>query len=214
MTTSTRIEEAKNKAAAALSAELERIERDDTLRNVAPNYDAVKRTGHAGYCGVDTLTYEANCADDVAAIIGAWRDKYGAFLPIGKYSTSSTVITAHPYKEYAAPEALKAIEDDAVEARNSKGRGFSSVSFSFSPRVEGRRVEVTIDLAFRKHINGFEGRINAHYNKHGEPTTVEKTAPSAYNGAAFTVSFGGGSRDSADWRGIFNCDALLTALEA
>lgn len=214
MTHTNKIEAAKAKAAEALAREIARIEWGEALRAIAPDGICIESTAHHDYCDVDSIRYEARSAVDVAAIITEWRDKYGAFLPVGKYTNGCCVITAYPHGEYLDPEALKAIEDDAVEARNSKGRGFSFIEFSFYPTVEGRRIKVVIDIAFCCHITGFEGCIDAAYNRYGNVSSARKTAPPAYKGAAYTVNFGGGSQDSADWRGVFNCDALLTALEA
>lgn len=208
-----KIEAAKANAAAALAKEIARIEWEEALRAVAPEGIEIKSVAHVDYNDTDLIRYEARDSAGVAAIISAYRDKYGAFLPIGKYKDGCCTLTAYPYKDYLKPEALKAIEADAVEVRNSKGRGFSAVEFAFYPATEGRRIAVEIDLAFRCCIAGFEGRINAHYDRNGDPTTVEKFAPSAHKGAAFGVFFSGGLRDSADWRAVFSRDALLTALE-
>jgi len=204
-----KIEEARAKAAAALEAEIARITRDEELRALAPDGIEIKRTTGAGWDGVSTITYEVQTGAQVAVIVEAWRGKHGAFLPIGKYTDGTCVVTAYPTKDYLKPEALKAIEDDAIEARNSLGRGFSSVEFSFYPAVAGEKIEVHIDLAFRCSVAGFAGRIDAHYNRNGFPTKVEKTKPEAYRAAAYTVTFGGGSEDAADWRGVFNVDAFL-----
>jgi hypothetical protein len=205
-----KIEAAKVEAKAALEAQIKRIEREDVLRNLAPDYALPKRVSYSAYDKVDTITYEADNAEQVAMIIGSYRDKYGAFMPIGKYVKSCCALTAYPYKEYLDPDALKFQEDDAVEARNSKGTGFSSVSFCFYPNINGEHVAVHIDLGFRKYIQGFEGHI-VKVNGH-RANQFRKDAPSAYNAAAYRVNFGC-SEDSADWRAVFNCDALLTCFE-
>lgn len=209
-----KIEAAKIKAAEKLAAEIAEIERDAVLREYAPNSIEIKRTSGAGWDGVSDIRYEVKTAHEVAAIITAWHEKTGDFMPVGQYSKSCSIVTAYPCREYLEPEALKNIEDDAIEARNSKGKGFSSVEFCFYPKIEGEKIKVTIDLAFRCFISGFEGIINADYNNRGDVVRVEKRAPVAYSGAAFRVNFGGGSEDSADWRAVFNRAALLTALEA
>jgi len=212
MSTSDKIEAAKAKASAALTAELVRITRDGELRQLAPYPDAVKRTTVTRYDGVSSIRYEAATLVDARRIIDEWREKYGAFLPIGKYVSGCCVVTAYPHEEYAEPEALKMQADDAVMARNSCGRGFSSVEFTFYPQVPGERVMVEIDMAFRSPVGSFAGHIRAHYNRNGDPTTAEKFPPTAHCGAEYTVSFGGGSRDSADWRGIFRFDAIMGEL--
>jgi hypothetical protein len=205
-----KIEAAKVAAKAELEARIKKIEREDVLRNLAPDYALPKRVSYTAYDQVDTITYEADNAQHVALIIASYRDKYGAFLPIGKYVKGCCVLTTYPHKEYLEPDALKFIEDDAVEARNHKGEGFSAVSFVFYPNINGERVAVHIDLGFRKYIQGFEGqivRVAGH-----RANQFRKDAPSAYNAAAFRVNFAGGGEDSADWRAVFNCDAFLTAL--
>lgn len=211
MSVQDKIEAAKVAAAAALEAQIKLITEDDKLRSLAPDYDAVKRTSNSRYDNVSDILYEINSAEELVAIIEAYRAKYGSFLPIGKYVDGCAVVTAYPWKEYA-DIAPVSIEGDAVEARNSKGKGFSSISFKFYPNVPGERISVSVDLAFRAYISGFEGNINANYNRNGDPTNVEKRPPSEYKKAAYTVSFGGGSRDTADWRGVFSADALLGAL--
>lgn len=210
--TNTSVNEKVAAAQKELADKLAKIEYEDSIRKLCPSYDAPKWITYHKYNDVDSISYEAKDAADVARILSEWRDMYGRFLPVGKYQKSCCVVTAHPWKEYADQEALKAIEDDGIEARNSKGKGFSSVEFTFYYRVEGRKLEVKIALAFRSYIKGFEGHIFANYDRRGEVTTVRKDAPEAYRGAAYAVNFGGDMRDSADWRGVFNYDSFMTAI--
>ena len=208
-----KIESVKKLHSVKLNAEIEKLEHEDHLSTFAPNGFVPEGYSHHKHDGLDVLRYTVNNAEEVSAIISAYHEKHGSFLPIGKYATSCAIVTAYPWKEYAKLEALKYIEDDAVEARNHKGKGFSSIEFAFYPKIEGEKVCVLISLAFRCYVNGFEGMINADYDRNGNIRTVQKIKPSAFNAAAFTVLFCCGNEDSANWRGIFNRDALLTALE-
>ena len=208
-----KIESVKKLHSVNLNAEIETLEHEDHLSTFAPAGFAPEGYSHHKHDGVDVLRYTVKNAEAVSAIISAYHAKYGSFLPIGKYAALCAIVTAYPWKEYTKPEALKHIEDDAVEARNHKGKGFSSIEFAFYPKIEGQKVCIKIDLAFRCYVQGFEGMINANYDRNGNIRTVQKTKPPAFNAAAFMVSFGGGGEDTADWRGIFNRDAILTALE-
>lgn len=206
-----KIEALKVAAAESLEKQIAKVVLEDKFRFLAPNYDAPKGVTTDRYDGVADLRYEVPDAVGVLEILKAYREKYGAFKAIGKYTSSCTVVTAYPVKEYAELEPVK-VQDDAVEARNNKGRGFTSTSFTFYPVVPGEKVSVTIDLAYRAHVAGFEGYINANYNRSGDITNVEKRAPAAHIKAGYTVPFGGGSRDSADWRGVFSCGTLVNEL--
>ena len=208
-----KIEAAKQQAMAELADRIAKIEYEEMIRNIAPNPEEPEGVTYHKYNGVDCIRYEAKSAQDVVRIINEWRAEYGRFLPIGKYSKGCTVVSAHTWGEYADQAALKNIEDDGVEARNSKGKGFSTVSFTFYYVIEGRKLEICIELAFRVYVQGFEGRIDANYNRHGDCTSAQKTVPVAYRSAQYVVSFGGGSRDSADWRGVFNYDAFMSEFE-
>ncbi len=205
-----KIEAAKIAAKEKLEADIKKIQREDELRELAPDYAAPKSVGHSAHDKVDHIRYEVESAAQVANIIQSYRDKYGSFLPIGKYVKGCCIVSAYPYKEYLEPDALQYIEDDAVEARNHKGEGFSSVEFVFYPKIEGNRVAVQISLAFRKYIAGFEGHIVKVEGHRSDQ--YRKDAPSVYKAAAFRVSFSGGSEKAADWRAVFNCDAFLNAL--
>ena len=208
-----KIESVKKLHSVKLNAEIEKLELEDHLSTFAPAGFVPENYSHHKHDGLDVLRYTVKNAEEVSAIISAYHEKHGSFMPIGKYATSCAIVTAYPWNEYTKPEALKHIEDDAVEARNNKGKGFSSTEFAFYPKIEGEKVCVLISLAFRCYVNGFEGMINADYDRNGNIRTVQKTKPPAFNAAAFMVSFGGGGEDTADWRGIFNRDAIMTALE-
>lgn len=207
-----RLNKIRSEKQAELEAELKEAERDNAALQLCPDGFVAERTSFSGYNGVTVYRYTAKNAAEVLAIINAWRDKCGPFLSVNKYLNGCCVVSAYGYKGYT-DETIKATAGDAVVARNSKGRGFDTQVFVFYPNVEGLRAEVSIDVEFRCKVSGFSGSIAANYDSYGNVTTVSKDEPRTFKKAGYVVAFGGGSRDSADWYGVFNYNALSDLLK-
>ena len=208
-----KLAEARKAADAELEAKLKKIEFEHAIRELAPEGIEVKSISYHKYNDVTAIRHDAVNAAEVLNIITAYRAKYvHPFLPVGKYSDGCTTITAYPYGLYAEPDALKKLLADAVVARNSMGRGFTSVEFEFYPPIEGHRIVVQISLTFRSYIIGFEGTVSCRYDQYGNPRNVQKYPPKKYGDAAYTVSYGGGGDDSADWRGVFEYHKFIGAI--
>lgn len=209
-----KIDAAKAKAAAALADEIAKLECENTLASLCPDGFAPKGFSYSKYCDVDTIDFEVNSAAEIVALLAAWHEKYGAFLTIGEYRKGCVTITAYPWDEYADVAPSKTC-DDGVEVSNHAGRGFNSVAVEFYPNIPGNRVRVQISEKFRAGIHQLHGYVYADYNRSGDViyNSIRKTAPAAFRDATFTVTYGSGREDSADFCGVFTFDKIVAALQ-
>lgn len=60
----------------------------------------------------------------------------------------------------------------------------------------------------------FHGYVSASYDSYGHPiyNSIRKEAGSAFKGATFSIRYGSGSDDSANFCAVFSFDQLLAAL--
>jgi len=203
------IAEATAKNEAELAARIAKLKRDNELAALCPEGFEAASASYTKYDDVDTLHYDVDSAVGTIALVEAWRAKYGPFLTIGEYHKGCTTVTAFPWKEYAEVEPKHTCED-AVEVRNHAGRGFNAVSLRFYPNVPGQRICVRMSEAFRANIQGLHGHISANYDSTGYPiyNSIHKVAPPAFGTATFTLRYGSGSDDSAEFVGVFSTEQL------